>query len=283
MTKLTAITYNLRDGGGDDRRLARQLDLLARLNPSVLALQECKWWDRNGFRRLHQAERVLRMRGFLAESNRHGCHIALFVRESAGIRVTGWYPDSAAPYWHVLARLVTEVDGYHRPVHIVGAHLAPSSPAIRLAEAETFSLLTGPGHDVIALGDFNAIPATGPDPALDGVTRVKARRKLDRRAAQAIEDAGFTDTGAQATNRAPTVGFTGPDRLAYACDRIYTTLPPEAVAGFRVIGADELGAGPADVITVQAVAGVRVLSDHLPAAADFALGSGAAAPTAAPP
>ena len=283
MTQLTAITYNLRDGGGDDRRLARQLDLLARLNPSVLALQECKWWDRNGCRLLHRAERVLRMRGFLAQSNHHGCHIGLFVRESACTRVTGWYPDRAAPYWHALARLVTEVDGYRRPLHIVGAHLAPSSPAIRLAEAETFSLLTGPGHDVIALGDFNAIPATGPDPELGGVPRIKARRKLDRRPAQAIEDAGFTDAGTQAGNRAPTVGFTGPDRLAYACGRIYTTLPPQAVAGYQVVGADEPGTGPAGAITGQALAAVRELSDHLPAAAVFTLGSDPTAAPAAPP
>jgi hypothetical protein len=42
MTQLTAITYNLRNGGidaGGDTRLHRQLDLLAWLNPSVLALQ----------------------------------------------------------------------------------------------------------------------------------------------------------------------------------------------------------------------------------------------------
>jgi hypothetical protein len=206
-------------------------------------------------------------------TNHYGCHIALFVRESAGIRVTGWHPDCATPYWHVLARLTAEVDGYDRPLHIVGAHLAPSSPAIRLAEAETFNLLTGPGHDVIALGDFNAIPATGPDPVLGGVSRVKARRKLDRRAAQAIEAAGFLDTGAQTVNRVPTVGFTGPDELAYACDRIYTTLPPEAVLGFRVIGGDEPGSEPGDATAGGALAGVRDLSDHLPAAAVLALNS----------
>ncbi len=245
------------DGGGDDRRLARQLDLLARLNLSVLALQECKWWDRDGCRLLHRAERVLRMRGFLAQSNHHGCHIGLFVR--------------------------TEVDGYRRPLHIVGAHLAPSSPAIRLAEAETFSLLTGPGHDVIALGDFNAIPATGPDPELGGVPRIKVRRKLDRRPAQAIEDAGFTDAGTQAGNRAPTVGFTGSDRLANACDRIYTTLPPQALAGYQVVGADEPGTGLAGAITGQALAAVRELSDHLPAAAVFTLDSDPTAAPAAPP
>ncbi len=211
------------------------------------------------------------MRGFLAPPNHHGCHIALFVRESAGIHVTGWHADRAAPYWHALARLITEVDGCPRPLHVVGAHLAPSSPAIRLAEAETFSLLTGPGHDVIALGDWNAIPATGPDPALDGASRVTARRKLDRRAAQAIEDAGFTDAGAQAGNRMPTAEFAGPDRLAYACDRIYTTLPPEAVLAYRVIGGSEPDPGHEDVAAGQAAAGVRDLSDHLPAVAVFGL------------
>jgi hypothetical protein len=162
-----------------------------------------------------------------------------------------WWPNRSA------SRLVTEVDGYPRPLHLTGSHSAPSSPAIRLAEAETFSLLTGPGHDVIALGDWNAIPATGPDPALDGVSRVEARRKLDRRAAQAIEDAGFIDAGARAGNRVPTAGFAGPDRLAYACDRIYTTLPPEAVLGYRVIGGDEPATGHGDAAAGLAAAGVR--------------------------
>src|SRR5260370_38248948 len=98
MTWPPAIIYNLRDGGGDDRRLARQLDLLARLNPSLLALQECKWVDRNGFRLLHQAESVFRMRGFLAQSNPPGCDMGFFGRATTGTLRHGRPVAGAAPY-----------------------------------------------------------------------------------------------------------------------------------------------------------------------------------------
>ncbi len=57
MTQLTAVTCNLRDGGidaGNDMRLIRQLDLLAQLSPGLLALQECKWWERDGCFLLHR-------------------------------------------------------------------------------------------------------------------------------------------------------------------------------------------------------------------------------------
>jgi hypothetical protein len=111
------------------------------------------------FRVLHQAERLLGMRGFLVESNHHGCHVALFIRESA-VRVTEQRHDRQPPWWHALARVVAEVGGCPAPVSLVSAHLAPSSPAIRLAGAETLSLLAKDGL-VIAAGDWNAAPAAG--------------------------------------------------------------------------------------------------------------------------
>lgn len=197
MTQLTMGSYNLRNGGlgpgGDDGRLRRQLRLLDQLGADVWALQECRWWDRDYFRVLHQAERLLGMRGFLVESNHHGCHVALFIRESA-VRVIEQRHDRQPPWWHALARVVAEVG---------------------------------------AAGDWNAAPAAGTCFPPAGVSPAQARRKLDRRAARAIEEAGFTDVGAWAGNLTPTVGYGKPGLLAYRCDRIYTTLPPRAIAGLR--------------------------------------------------
>ena len=99
----------------------------------------------------------------------------------------------------------------------------------RLIEAEALALIAK-DNQVIAGGDWNAVPAADPDPPVDGADPGHARRKLDRAAAQAIEEAGFTDVAAHLGNQAPTVGHTGPDRLAYRCE-IYTTLPAEAITG----------------------------------------------------
>jgi hypothetical protein len=84
---LTAATWNLMGGGidnGSDVRLRRQLTLLADLD--LAALQECKRRADDDSALLHLAEEQLGMTGFLAESAHHGCHLAVFVRESAGSR-----------------------------------------------------------------------------------------------------------------------------------------------------------------------------------------------------
>jgi endonuclease/exonuclease/phosphatase family metal-dependent hydrolase len=137
---------------------------------------------------------------------------------------------------------------------LVSAHLAPSSPAHRLVEAEALALIAKDNR-VIAGGDWNAVPAADPDPPLDGVDARHARRKLDRSAAQAIEGAGFTDVAAHLGDRTPTVGHVGPDRLAYRSDRIYTTLPPAAITGCQVVTEDEPASDHRPVIATFRLAG----------------------------
>jgi hypothetical protein len=128
--------------------------------------------------------------------------------------------------------------------------LAPSSPTIRLAEGEALALLAKDGL-VIAGGDWNAVPATDPEPDRDGVDPGHARRKLDRAAALAIEEGGFADVGTYLCDLSPTVGRGS--GLYYRCDRVYTTLPAEAITGHEVMAMDD-----AD-------------SDHYPAVARFNL------------
>ncbi|TMR14089.1 hypothetical protein ETD86_29530 [Nonomuraea turkmeniaca] len=45
------------------------------------------------------------------------------------------------------------------PVHVVNTHLAPSAPAIRVQEAQTFGLFK---HPTIAMGDWNARATNDP-------------------------------------------------------------------------------------------------------------------------
>jgi endonuclease/exonuclease/phosphatase family metal-dependent hydrolase len=231
--KLTCATWNTHGGGidsGDDARFRRQMAILAALGPSVVALQECKRWDEDDYATFYTAERLLGMRGLLAPSAHHGCHLAVFIRESAGLRVIGQRNEHGNEWWHGIACMVVEAEAFPRPLQLASCHLAPSSPERRLAEAEAFALVAKRGT-LIAAGDWNAVPASDPEPSRP-VTGAH-RRKLDRRAAQALEELGLTDVGSHTGDATPTVGHAS--ELPYRCDRLYTSLPAEAITGYRVI------------------------------------------------
>lgn len=235
---LTFATWNLKNGGidgGSDARLRRQLTVLAGFRPDVAALQECKHWDADAYRALYMAEQMLGMRGFLTPSAHHGCSLAVFVRESAGLRVTGQRHELGDPWWHGIACVLAEADGLPGPLQLASCHLAPSSPERRTMEAEAFTLVAERGP-LIAGGDWNALPAGDPEPP--GPVTGRPRRKLDRRAARALEETGLADAGACQGDTTPTVGHAS--TLAYRCDRVYTSLPSAAVTGHQVItSADE--------------------------------------------
>ncbi|OLT31848.1 hypothetical protein BJF79_08620 [Actinomadura sp. CNU-125] len=251
-------TYNLRDGGldgvsafRDDARFKNQLAMLATLRLDLLGLQEAKWGP-DGPARLEQAARWLGMTWkCLVRSNFHGCDIAVLVRESAGLSVTRERHLTGPPFAHAHADVELEIAGRPRPVRFMVGHAAPSSPTLRLIEAELawwfYSSL-----DVIYAADFNAA-ALNEDPNLQDVDPLHVARKLDTRPAEELQASGFIDTGAQLGDRTPTVGHTRVDRLAYRCDRIYTTLSRDAIVGHRVVQED------------------KPLSDHRPVWAEFVL------------
>jgi len=255
--KLTYATWNTLAGGIDadnESRLRRQMALLASLSPTAVGLQECKHWDQENYRALHLAEHLLGMRGFLAPSAHHGCHLAIFIREDAGLRVTEQRHEHGDEWWHGIACILVEAEGFPQPLQLASCHLAPSSPQRRLAEAEAFALVAKRGP-LIAGGDWNALAASDPEPP--GPVSGEHRRKLDRGAAEAIEELGLLDVGAHARDTTPTVGHAS--KLAYRCDRIYTSLPAEAITGYQVITtADDV-------------------SDHRPVIADLDLTQAASA------
>lgn len=233
---LTAVSWNLLSGGtdhGDDARLRRQMRRIAAEKPGVVMLQELNDFDRDGDRLMHLAEDLLGgMRGFLARSP-HGCHLGVFIREGAGLRVIRTRHEQRLPYWHGVACVEVEADGFSRLL-LASAHLAPSSPAQRQIEAEAFKLIAESGA-LIAAGDWNAIPAGDPEPQPAGHDGEHIRRKLDRGPARALEGAGLTDVGAHLGDATPTVGHWGADKLAYRCDRFYTNLPAGMIASHQVI------------------------------------------------
>ena len=227
-------SYNLRAGGfddGRDERLRHQLVLLADVGADAWAFQECTGWRASGCRALFLAEQMLGLRGFLVPSD-HGCDLAVFVRQSVGLRVTAERHEQGHPYWHAVARIVVETAWPGSALHLVSADLAPSSPSIRRAEAEAFALIARDGP-VIAGGDWKAVPTTDPEPGVDRIDPGQVRRELDRSAAYALEEAGFIDVAAHLGDLRPTVGHVSGPR--YRRDRIYTTLPPEAITSYQVV------------------------------------------------
>jgi endonuclease/exonuclease/phosphatase family metal-dependent hydrolase len=232
---LTFATWNILGGGiedGDEMRMRRQMAFLKAAQPDAVAFQELNGWDRDGDRLMHLAEDLLGgMRGFLARST-HRCHLGVFIRESSGLRVIRTRHEERLPYWHGVACIEVEAAGFGRLL-LASAHLAPSSPAQRQVEAEAFKLIAEAGP-LIAAGDWNAVPAAGPDPEPRGKDPEHVRRKLDRGAARALEGAGLTDAGTYLGDVTPTVGHWSPDKLAYRCDRFYTNLPDRAIIGHQV-------------------------------------------------
>jgi endonuclease/exonuclease/phosphatase family metal-dependent hydrolase len=159
--KLTFATWNIRNGGADagsDGCLRRQMELLAGLAPSVVVLQECKNWGRENLRTFDLAERLPGLRGFLGRSSHHGCHLAVFIRESAGLQVLEQRHERGDPWWHGIACVLVEAEGFPQPLQLASCHPAPSSPQRRLEEAEAFALAAERGL-LIAGGDWNALPA----------------------------------------------------------------------------------------------------------------------------
>jgi endonuclease/exonuclease/phosphatase family metal-dependent hydrolase len=222
MTVFRFGSYNVENGGvddGDPRRLRRQLAMLAQARADAWAIQEAKHWTDDEWALLHLAEQELSMTGYLARSAHHGCHLVLLVREHDGMQVTAERHEHWHPYWHAVARVKVCHAGLGGPLHLISAHLAPASPALRLIEAESLALMTKDGP-LIAGGDWNAAPATDPDPPADDTNGGHARRKLDRSAARALEEVGLLDIAAHLGDTTPTVGHISADTLAYRCDRI---------------------------------------------------------------
>jgi endonuclease/exonuclease/phosphatase family metal-dependent hydrolase len=250
-------TYNLEYGGIDDgnpSRLRRQLTTLADAQADIWAFQECSHWNDPRTRTLGIVEETLGMRGFLARSNRGpGGDLAVFIRDASGIRVIEQRHEETPPYWHGVAHVIAEAEGYG-PIRFASAHLAPSAPSLRVVEAEAFALIAEK-HDLgplIVGGDWNAFPPESPETDTTGMHPGKVRRKNDTRAAEALAEY-MTDVGAHLGDATPTVGHRRADKLAYRCDRVYTTLPPESITGYEVVREDNPESDHRPVIATLAI------------------------------
>jgi endonuclease/exonuclease/phosphatase family metal-dependent hydrolase len=161
MKHLVFGSYNFEYGGLDnvnDFRLRRQLSKLDKVRADVWAFQECSHWQAERTRTVGMVEHELQMRGYMARSNRGpGGDLAVFVRESSGVHVIELRHEQRPPWWHGVALVIAEVEGYGL-LRLASTHLAPSAPTLRVIEAEAFGLLCDQATPLIAGGDWNAVP-----------------------------------------------------------------------------------------------------------------------------
>ena len=192
------MTYNILHGGrdaGGDARLGQVCELVRRVAPEVLVIEECNDFERDGFRAFHRVERELGMRGLFAPSS-SGYHVALFVRTAQPVEVR--VLDRELHHSAIAATLELREQRFT----VIGAHLCPFSGELRVAEAQQLSRFFGEGH-VFLLGDLNSIsPHDAPGLCRDGwLPRRRVRHELagtggqlDTRAVAAIEACGLVDT-----------------------------------------------------------------------------------------
>ncbi|MFC4049043.1 endonuclease/exonuclease/phosphatase family protein [Actinomadura syzygii] len=267
-TTIRVATCNLFEGGldgddpehfsRDDSRLRQQVEVLASLKLDLIGIQEATWGMLDDNRLDGVATDLGMPWRYLGRSNLYGCNLATLIRTGDNkITVKDYTHLTGPPFVHGLTNVTFIIAGHPRTVHFLVGHSAPSSPTMRLAEAETATVHRH--HDLIYVADFNAA-ALDDDPDTTGIDKATARGKLDKRPAETLAAAGFHDVGGVLGDRTPTVGHRTPNedddaaKLAYRCDRIYTTLPTETVTGYGV----ELGGD--------------ALSDHRIVWAEFTLG-----------
>ncbi|MEU9190118.1 endonuclease/exonuclease/phosphatase family protein [Streptomyces sp. NPDC048484] len=163
---VTVITFNLeRDGGPDEggqppQRWRDAHELLNEHQPDVLLRQEMTHSRDKGHRRLHAAEQLLKMRGFIGAPGTGNNPTGLFVRPSLFDvhQVFEHAPLWRTPPTHIIASLrdVPEV-----PIVMMSWHLAFNAPRGREREADEILAAadkTNAGMAFLGGGDANEYP-----------------------------------------------------------------------------------------------------------------------------
>ncbi|MFF4924270.1 endonuclease/exonuclease/phosphatase family protein [Kitasatospora sp. NPDC001261] len=247
------VTFNTLFGGHGDSGLGAaerwdgQMAFLKSLQPDILALQECNFWDLFGRRRLHRAVAELGMAaGFLAEANLttggHRFHTAVVVSD----RVTVLAEDSdRTRYHHVMGWMniaLPELPGIQ--VELRHLHLDPFDPRNRAREIAPLEVLAAPGRLAAVLGDLNTIGGNFPEPAwpqmaahlLNGHLRLPGEEDVsDRDAVELLARAGFVDAALAAGKAEVATAAFDPGDLPRRQDMILTSpaLAP-AVTNYQV-------------------------------------------------
>ncbi|MFF2041870.1 endonuclease/exonuclease/phosphatase family protein [Kitasatospora sp. NPDC058170] len=154
------FTRNPRGGGHFDRWHAAH-EVLSGFPLDVLFRQEMSHSAADGSRLLHEAERTLGMRGFLAPSapSESPNFTGLFVREDT-FRVTGVWPQEK-DWWLPPCVVSVRYAETGVPLQLASVHLSYRSPQRRQIEADNITTWHRPNLAVLVGGDFNSYSGSG--------------------------------------------------------------------------------------------------------------------------
>ncbi|MFE2726332.1 endonuclease/exonuclease/phosphatase family protein [Kitasatospora sp. NPDC059327] len=148
-------------GGGHFDRWYDAHEALSAYPFDVLFRQEMTHSAADGGRLLHEAERMLGMRGFLGPSapaeSPNPC--GLFVREDT-FRVTGVWPQEK-DWWLPPCAVSVRYAEAGVPLQLASVHLSYRSPARRQIEAGNMTTWQRPNLAVLLGGDFNSYSGSG--------------------------------------------------------------------------------------------------------------------------
>lgn len=166
-TPLKIATFNILNGGGDEARFRGVLDVIRRISPDVLVLQECLDWEDNG-ERVRAVAEMVGSPGCLGRSRARGSgktfHLGLFSR--LPVQDFQVY-NNPAFLGHSIAHLKLDWGG--QLLNVLGAHFDSKNENLRFVEARYLRSLLDPadfkqGLYVLA-GDLNALSRHDPYPA----------------------------------------------------------------------------------------------------------------------
>lgn len=171
-TPLKLMTFNILNGGGDETRFRGVLDVISRVSPDLLVLQECLDWEENGPRLAAVAEALgvpldpahARLGKSRPRGSGKSYHLGLFSRlpiQDCQVH------NQPAFLGHSLAHLKLDWGG--QTLNVIGAHFDAKTENLRFVEARYLrSLLDAAdfkkGLYVLA-GDLNALSSHDPYPA----------------------------------------------------------------------------------------------------------------------
>jgi exodeoxyribonuclease III len=194
------MTYNILTGGIDDdgsSRLEGVAEVVQRVQPDILVLNECNELEREGRQSSFWLERALGMRLVMAFANT-SYHVAI------GLRTTG--PAQLAQV-HALRRgfhhaaLVAKIGWGTRELTLIGTHLCPFMSEVRLKEAAILARYARRDDLVLLAGDLNSVSPH--DVQHQDLSRWSEKRRernlipgtetIDARVLENFEHAGFVD------------------------------------------------------------------------------------------
>ncbi|MEV0438421.1 endonuclease/exonuclease/phosphatase family protein [Streptomyces spectabilis] len=265
---ITVAQWNLEhDGGLDGAQWEQAHEILRSCRPHIVMRQEMTYSHQRGQQRLHAAEHILRLRGFLAPPTPESPNATALFVDPRLFQVDAVYLHRTL-WWHPMSNVLAYFQDCPRPLSLASFHLCSHDADTRLSEARRMTILARPGTVSLIAGDCNSYPSK-PEPGIplpdwDKVTdrahRVHrtylsstGQRHSDTRPDIVLRDAGFEDLARYAADHlgqpgalAPTAGQCkpaqgGPQRIdrGYGCGGLDTALEAVEVIdtkGTRAVG-----------------------------------------------